>query len=192
MITKRQYRSTRSLGPEVRASAQILTPCVTLGSVTYPLRASVTTCVKWAQSHLPVRAAGRGLESIAVNRGVTEWSWGCGGSRGLCLPICLAFSSSPFMNKFFPANFPNQQYQLLFTQGSGENKEGQCCPLSPAGCLPPLLPFVCSGEGVSSRASDGEGGLGGHPAWVKSQLCRCLHGGLWVSTFTSLSFGHFC
>uniref|UniRef100_A0A5F9CD49 Histocompatibility minor 13 n=1 Tax=Oryctolagus cuniculus TaxID=9986 RepID=A0A5F9CD49_RABIT len=31
--------------------------------------------------------------------------------------------SSPFMNKFFPANFPNRQYQLLFTQGSGENKE---------------------------------------------------------------------
>lgn len=30
------------------------------------------------------------------------------------------------MNKFFPANFPNRQYQLLFTQGSGENKEGQC------------------------------------------------------------------
>lgn len=27
------------------------------------------------------------------------------------------------MNKFFPANFPNRQYQLLFTQGSGENKE---------------------------------------------------------------------
>ncbi|MBV94493.1 Minor histocompatibility antigen H13, partial [Eschrichtius robustus] len=32
-------------------------------------------------------------------------------------------SKDPFMNKFFPANFPNRQYQLLFTQGSGENKE---------------------------------------------------------------------
>nr|XP_045377028.1 minor histocompatibility antigen H13 isoform X3 [Camelus bactrianus] len=31
--------------------------------------------------------------------------------------------SNPFMNRFFPANFPNRQYQLLFTQGSGENKE---------------------------------------------------------------------
>lgn len=28
------------------------------------------------------------------------------------------------MNRFFPANFPNKQYQLLFTQGSGESKEG--------------------------------------------------------------------
>uniref|UniRef100_A0A493TNF9 Histocompatibility minor 13 n=1 Tax=Anas platyrhynchos platyrhynchos TaxID=8840 RepID=A0A493TNF9_ANAPP len=27
------------------------------------------------------------------------------------------------MNRFFPANFPNKQYQLLFTQGSGESKE---------------------------------------------------------------------
>lgn len=31
---------------------------------------------------------------------------------------------SPMMNRFFPANFPNKQYQLLFTQGSGESKEG--------------------------------------------------------------------
>lgn len=28
------------------------------------------------------------------------------------------------MNRFFPANFPNKQYQLLFTQGSGDSKEG--------------------------------------------------------------------
>lgn len=33
--------------------------------------------------------------------------------------------SSPMMNKFFPANFPNKQYQLLFTQDSGEAKEGK-------------------------------------------------------------------
>lgn len=32
---------------------------------------------------------------------------------------------SPMMNRFFPANFPNKQYQLLFTQGSGESKEGR-------------------------------------------------------------------
>ncbi|EDL86055.1 histocompatibility 13 (predicted), isoform CRA_e [Rattus norvegicus] len=43
--------------------------------------------------------------------------------------LALSHTISPFMNKFFPANFPNRQYQLLFTQGSGENKEGQCCPL---------------------------------------------------------------
>lgn len=34
------------------------------------------------------------------------------------------FRFSPMMNRFFPANFPNKQYQLLFTQGSGESKEG--------------------------------------------------------------------
>nr|KAF6330060.1 histocompatibility minor 13 [Myotis myotis] len=37
--------------------------------------------------------------------------------------LALSHTISPFMSKFFPANFPNRQYQLLFTQGSGENKE---------------------------------------------------------------------
>ncbi|XP_005214722.1 minor histocompatibility antigen H13 isoform X2 [Bos indicus] len=37
--------------------------------------------------------------------------------------LALSHTISPLMNKFFPANFPNRQYQLLFTQGSGENKE---------------------------------------------------------------------
>ncbi|XP_069035496.1 minor histocompatibility antigen H13 isoform X1 [Lepisosteus oculatus] len=37
--------------------------------------------------------------------------------------LALSHTISPFMNKIFPANFPNKQYQLLFTQGSGENKE---------------------------------------------------------------------
>uniref|UniRef100_A0A7N9D8F5 Histocompatibility minor 13 n=1 Tax=Macaca fascicularis TaxID=9541 RepID=A0A7N9D8F5_MACFA len=37
--------------------------------------------------------------------------------------LALSHTISPFMNKFFPATFPNRQYQLLFTQGSGENKE---------------------------------------------------------------------
>ncbi|XP_058142835.1 minor histocompatibility antigen H13 isoform X1 [Dasypus novemcinctus] len=37
--------------------------------------------------------------------------------------LALSHTISPFMNKFFPANFPHRQYQLLFTQGSGENKE---------------------------------------------------------------------
>ncbi|KAK2498991.1 hypothetical protein MC885_018844 [Smutsia gigantea] len=37
--------------------------------------------------------------------------------------LALSHTISPFMNKFFPANFPSRQYQLLFTQGSGENKE---------------------------------------------------------------------
>lgn len=38
------------------------------------------------------------------------------------LPCASRFS--PMMNRFFPANFPNKQYQLLFTQGSGDSKEG--------------------------------------------------------------------
>ncbi|XP_012866329.1 PREDICTED: minor histocompatibility antigen H13 isoform X1 [Dipodomys ordii] len=37
--------------------------------------------------------------------------------------LALSHTISPLMNKFFPASFPNRQYQLLFTQGSGENKE---------------------------------------------------------------------
>ncbi|XP_036780676.1 minor histocompatibility antigen H13 isoform X3 [Manis pentadactyla] len=37
--------------------------------------------------------------------------------------LALSHTISPFMSKFFPANFPSRQYQLLFTQGSGENKE---------------------------------------------------------------------
>ncbi|XP_069727661.1 minor histocompatibility antigen H13 isoform X2 [Phaenicophaeus curvirostris] len=37
--------------------------------------------------------------------------------------LALSHTISPMMNRFFPANFPNKQYQLLFTQGSGENKE---------------------------------------------------------------------
>ncbi|MBN3273633.1 HM13 protein, partial [Polyodon spathula] len=37
--------------------------------------------------------------------------------------LALSHTISPFVNRLFPANFPNKQYQLLFTQGSGENKE---------------------------------------------------------------------
>ncbi|XP_066558560.1 minor histocompatibility antigen H13 isoform X1 [Amia ocellicauda] len=37
--------------------------------------------------------------------------------------LALSHTISPFMNKVFPATFPNKQFQLLFTQGSGENKE---------------------------------------------------------------------
>lgn len=29
------------------------------------------------------------------------------------------------MNRVFPDNLPNKQYQLLFTQDSGESKEGE-------------------------------------------------------------------
>lgn len=45
------------------------------------------------------------------------------------------------MNRFFPANFPNKQYQLLFTQGSGESKEGMLARQSLWGpeCFLPLL-----------------------------------------------------
>ncbi|XP_036446881.1 minor histocompatibility antigen H13 isoform X1 [Colossoma macropomum] len=37
--------------------------------------------------------------------------------------LALSHTMSPFMNRVFPANLPNKQYQLLFTQGSGESKE---------------------------------------------------------------------
>ncbi|XP_039219782.1 minor histocompatibility antigen H13 isoform X2 [Crotalus tigris] len=37
--------------------------------------------------------------------------------------LALSHTISPMMNKCFPVNFPNKQYQLLFTQGSGEAKE---------------------------------------------------------------------
>ncbi|KAI4896266.1 hypothetical protein NFI96_020619 [Prochilodus magdalenae] len=37
--------------------------------------------------------------------------------------LALSHMMSPFMNRVFPANLPNKQYQLLFTQGSGESKE---------------------------------------------------------------------
>ncbi|KPP76664.1 Minor histocompatibility antigen H13-like [Scleropages formosus] len=33
------------------------------------------------------------------------------------------YHTSPLMNRAFPTNLPNRQYQLLFTQGSGEAKE---------------------------------------------------------------------
>ncbi|MGH0124500.1 UNVERIFIED_CONTAM: hypothetical protein FKN15_077185 [Acipenser sinensis] len=42
------------------------------------------------------------------------------------LPVYLSVNhicGSPFVNRLFPENFPNKQYQLLFTQGSEENKE---------------------------------------------------------------------
>lgn len=50
----------------------------------------------------------------------------CGVSVELPFSAAFFFSlfPSPMMNRFFPANFPNKQYQLLFTQGSGESKEG--------------------------------------------------------------------
>lgn len=115
------------------------------------------------------------------------WCWGCGSPWGSCLPTCFVFPSSPFMNKFFPANFPNRQYQLLFTQGSGENKEGQCrllfLALGFSHLSSPLSPI----SGFSTRARDGKGGLCSHIAWVGTQLCCCLHGGLWVNAFTSPS-----
>ncbi|MGH0159049.1 UNVERIFIED_CONTAM: hypothetical protein FKN15_049781 [Acipenser sinensis] len=37
--------------------------------------------------------------------------------------LALSHTISPFVNRLFPENFPNKQYQLLFTQGSEENKE---------------------------------------------------------------------
>ncbi|XP_030067641.1 signal peptide peptidase [Microcaecilia unicolor] len=37
--------------------------------------------------------------------------------------LALSHTLSPAMNRLFPVNFPNKQYQLLFTQDSGETKE---------------------------------------------------------------------
>lgn len=37
--------------------------------------------------------------------------------------LALAHTISPAMNRILPANIPNKQYHLLFTQGSGESKE---------------------------------------------------------------------
>ncbi|XP_067227481.1 minor histocompatibility antigen H13 isoform X2 [Chanodichthys erythropterus] len=37
--------------------------------------------------------------------------------------LALSHTMSPFMYRVFPANLPNKQYQLLFTQGSGDSKE---------------------------------------------------------------------
>uniref|UniRef100_A0A8C5CXB2 Histocompatibility (minor) 13 n=1 Tax=Gadus morhua TaxID=8049 RepID=A0A8C5CXB2_GADMO len=39
--------------------------------------------------------------------------------------LALAHTLSPLMAKVFPASIPIKQYQLLFTQGSGEAKEGK-------------------------------------------------------------------
>lgn len=43
----------------------------------------------------------------------------------------LFLSLSPLMSRIFPESFPNKQYQLLFTQGSGESKEGETCCNTP-------------------------------------------------------------
>ncbi|XP_061113934.1 minor histocompatibility antigen H13 isoform X2 [Conger conger] len=37
--------------------------------------------------------------------------------------LALSHTISPFMNRAFPTTLPNKQYQLLFTQDTGENKE---------------------------------------------------------------------
>ncbi|CAK6977197.1 minor histocompatibility antigen H13 isoform X1 [Scomber scombrus] len=37
--------------------------------------------------------------------------------------LALSHTMSPLMTRIFPDSFPNKQYQLLFTQGSGEAKE---------------------------------------------------------------------
>ncbi|XP_047443121.1 minor histocompatibility antigen H13 isoform X2 [Mugil cephalus] len=37
--------------------------------------------------------------------------------------LALSHTMSPLMSRIFPASFPNKQYQLLFTQGTGESKE---------------------------------------------------------------------
>ncbi|XP_040009750.1 minor histocompatibility antigen H13 isoform X2 [Xiphias gladius] len=37
--------------------------------------------------------------------------------------LALSHTMSPLMSRIFPDSFPNKQFQLLFTQGSGESKE---------------------------------------------------------------------
>uniref|UniRef100_A0A3B5QGA7 Histocompatibility (minor) 13 n=1 Tax=Xiphophorus maculatus TaxID=8083 RepID=A0A3B5QGA7_XIPMA len=44
-------------------------------------------------------------------------------SSDLSVLLIPSLSSSPAMSRIFPESFPNKQYQLLFTQGSGESKE---------------------------------------------------------------------
>lgn len=47
----------------------------------------------------------------------------------LMFAVVLFLSLSPLMSRIFPDSFPNKQFQLLFTQGSGESKEGETfCP----------------------------------------------------------------
>lgn len=72
--------------------------------------------------------------------------------QGFC-PTALLYPShfSPMMNRFFPANFPNKQYQLLFTEGSGESKEGTLARPARWGpaCFLPLLFWFCSLGGLT-------------------------------------------
>ncbi|XP_069383705.1 minor histocompatibility antigen H13 isoform X2 [Paralichthys olivaceus] len=37
--------------------------------------------------------------------------------------LALSHTMSPLMSRIFPTSFPNKQFQLLFTQGTGESKE---------------------------------------------------------------------
>uniref|UniRef100_A0A8D3ECX9 Minor histocompatibility antigen H13 n=1 Tax=Scophthalmus maximus TaxID=52904 RepID=A0A8D3ECX9_SCOMX len=37
--------------------------------------------------------------------------------------LAMSHTMSPLMSRIFPDSFPNKQFQLLFTQGSGESKE---------------------------------------------------------------------
>lgn len=126
--------------------------------------------------------------------GASGMGWGCSCPWGSCLPTCFVFPSSPFMNKFFPANFPNRQYQLLFTQGSGENKEGQCCPLSLALGISHPLPLCLQYRGSSTKQGMEKVGSAITLPGFPPPLCHCLHclhGGLWVNAFTPLSLGCF-
>lgn len=122
------------------------------------------------------RTAGSMLEVTAGDGGL--WGLrGCGCSWVHHVPIRFVFSSSPFMNKLFPAGFPNRQYQLLFTQGSGENKEGQRCPPSPAWAVSPIHPhpppatptLVPLTLGLLGRANDGWG------RWALGSPCPGSH-----------------
>lgn len=44
--------------------------------------------------------------------------------------LALSHTISPLMGRLLPESLPNNQYQLLFTQGSGESRQGErrTCP----------------------------------------------------------------
>lgn len=88
VITKRQYRSTRSPGPEVRVSALILTPCVTLGS-DLP---SEGLCFHMCKMGTIAPAYWDSCEDTRDHS--CEWGFR-GVLLGLWLPICFVFFPAP-------------------------------------------------------------------------------------------------
>lgn len=109
-------------------------PCLWLGA------RSQGSCQSpaWQDPALPLLGWGVGWRPCPGSQGGAEPCV----QRGVCPAARLHTSCfSPMMNRFFPANFPNKQYQLLFTQGSGESKEGTLAQRSRGGPQV-FLPFL--------------------------------------------------